>query len=153
MPLPTRRLRLIAPGLSVRLLRVRKVMGSPSSAVFCAVSAAVDWARLLADDSNEGDDNNERDAMCAARDEGHSNPFRQQLLFDVVVRVVMIDERDLVTVLPAFFDDTRAMHLMASDAPVDIILIASWWTDCLCSLLFSGSIVFVAAGRAKSHHG
>ena len=36
-----------------------------------------------------------------------------------------MDERDLVTVLPEFFDETRAMHLMASDIPVDIISIGS----------------------------
>ena len=46
MPRPTRRARLTAPGLSARLLRVRKVMGSPSGCFrdFCD---ADDWARIL----------------------------------------------------------------------------------------------------------
>jgi len=54
MPRPMRRLRLIAPGLSARLLRVRKVMGSPSFVWDGAAAADVDWARLL-DSSDDGD--------------------------------------------------------------------------------------------------
>jgi len=50
MPRPTRRLRLIAPGLSERLLRVRKVMGSPTSGCCCA--DVDDWVRIL--DNNSG---------------------------------------------------------------------------------------------------
>ncbi len=65
MPRPTRRLRLIAPGLSARLLRVRKVMGSPSGWFVDGAGADVDWVRMLlvsrADDGDFGDDRESND--------------------------------------------------------------------------------------------
>lgn len=75
MPLPTRRLRLIAPGLSDRLLSVRKVMGSPSCCCRDRCIEAVDWARRLDNISGDGDSNEEeresRD-MCECSDEDFS---------------------------------------------------------------------------------
>ncbi len=63
MPRPTRRLRLIAPGLSARLLRVRKVMGSPSGWFVDGDGADVDWVRMLVVDNNadDGDDSESND--------------------------------------------------------------------------------------------
>ena len=39
----------------------------------------------------------------------------------MVVQDEVMEERDLITVLAEFFVGTRAMHLMAREAPVDII--------------------------------
>ena len=39
--------------------------------------------------------------------------------------VAVMEERDLVTVLLEFFIDTRAAHLMAREALVDIIFLGS----------------------------
>eukprot|EP00985_Skeletonema_marinoi_P005342 scaffold2309_cov116-Skeletonema_marinoi.AAC.2 len=125
MPRPTRRARLTAPGLSARLLRVRKVMGSPSCD-FWGAAAAVDWVRILLDNNDDdGDfiDDRESNDMCEASDDEESSPRRDAvlLLFNVV-QLAAMDERDLVTVLVIFFAETRAAHLMAREAPVDIII-------------------------------
>mmetsp|Transcript_26640 Transcript_26640/g.45356 ORF Transcript_26640/g.45356 Transcript_26640/m.45356 type:complete len:132 (+) Transcript_26640:145-540(+) len=127
MPRPTRRARLTAPGLSARLLRVRKVMGSPSCC-FWGAAAAVDWVRILLDNNDDdGDfvDDKESNDMCeASDDDDESSPRRDAvlLLFNVVLQLAAMDERDLVTVLVIFFAETRAAHLMAREAPVDIII-------------------------------
>mmetsp|Transcript_4906 Transcript_4906/g.6178 ORF Transcript_4906/g.6178 Transcript_4906/m.6178 type:complete len:130 (-) Transcript_4906:53-442(-) len=125
MPRPTRRARLTAPGLSARLLRVRKVMGSPSCD-FWGAAAAVDWVRILLDNNDDdGDfvDDRESNDMCEASDDEESSPRRDAvlLLFNVV-QLAAMDERDLVIVLVVFFAETRAAHLMAREAPVDIII-------------------------------
>lgn len=74
-----RRLRLIAPGLSARLLRVRKVMGSPR---FWDGAAAVDWARIL--DSSDDEDllgvDRESIDICEDSDEYESSPLRDASL-------------------------------------------------------------------------
>ena len=41
----------------------------------------------------------------------------------MVVQDEVMEERDLITVLAEFFAGTRAMHLMAREAPVDIIVL------------------------------
>lgn len=126
MPRPTRRARLTAPGLSARLLRVRKVMGSPSCD-FWGAAAAVDWVRILLDNNDDDDfvDDRESNDMCEASDDDESSPRRDAvlLLFEVVLQVAAMDERDLVIVLVVFFAETRAAHLMARQAPDDIIFL------------------------------
>mmetsp|Transcript_28837 Transcript_28837/g.42393 ORF Transcript_28837/g.42393 Transcript_28837/m.42393 type:complete len:129 (-) Transcript_28837:54-440(-) len=126
MPRPTRRARLTAPGLSARLLRVRKVMGSPSCDFWGA--AVVDWVRILDNSDDDGDfvDDRESKDMCeASDDDDESSPRRDAvlLLFDIVLQVAATDERDLVILLVVFFAETRAAHLMARDAPDDIIFL------------------------------
>lgn len=128
MPRPTRRARLTAPGLSARLLRVRKVMGSPSCDFWGAAAAVVDWVRILDNNNDDGDFVNDRESndMCeASDDDDESSPRRDAvlLLFEVVLQVAAIDERDLVIVLVVFFAETRAAHLMARLAPDDIIFL------------------------------
>ena len=127
MPRPTRRARLTDPGLSARLLRVRKVMGSPSF-VFCGAAAVVDWVRILDNNDGDGDFVNDRESndMCeASDDDDESSPRRDAvlLLFEVVLQVAAMDERDLVIVLVVFFAETRAAHLMARQAPDDIMIL------------------------------
>ena len=62
MPRPTRRLRLIAPGLSDRLLRVKKVMGSPNFCCDCVDSAAaVDWVRIMDVADGDGEERESND--------------------------------------------------------------------------------------------
>mmetsp|Transcript_28613 Transcript_28613/g.44220 ORF Transcript_28613/g.44220 Transcript_28613/m.44220 type:complete len:129 (+) Transcript_28613:711-1097(+) len=126
MPRPTRRARLTAPGLSARLLRVRKVMGSPSCD-FWGAAAVDDWVRILLDNNDDdGDfvDDRESNDMCEASDDDESSPRRDAvlLLFNVV-QLAAMDERDLVTVLVIFFAETRAAHLMAREVPDDIIFL------------------------------
>jgi len=76
-------------------------------------------------DNNDGDfvDDRESNDMCEASDDEESSPRRDAvlLLFNVV-QVAAMDERDLVIVLVIFFAETRAAHLMAREAPVDIII-------------------------------
>lgn len=73
MPRPTRRARLTAPGLSARLLRVRKVMGSPSGCFrdFCD---ADDWARILDTDTNDGDDDDRDSNVMYEDSDGEDDP-------------------------------------------------------------------------------
>lgn len=100
-------------------------MGSPSCCVFCAVAAAVDWVRIPDGNRNDGDavDDKESNDILAVSDEDEPTPRRDAvLLFDGVLHVPARDERDLVTVQVVFFAETRAMHLMAREAPVDIIV-------------------------------
>ena len=77
-------------------------------------------------DNNDGDfvDDRESNDMCeASDDDDESSPRRDAvlLLFNVV-QLAAMDERDLVIVLVIFFAETRAAHLMAREAPVDIII-------------------------------
>jgi hypothetical protein len=112
-------------------------MGSPSCIFdFGDVAAAVEWVRILLYNI-DGDDRDDREskAMLEDSDEDDSRipPRRDNalllllLLFDVLQAVAM-DERDLVAMLlvVVVFAETRATHLIAREAPVDIILLLSY---------------------------
>ena len=111
-------------------------MGSPSCIFdFGDVAAAVEWVRILLYNI-DGDDRDDRESKTmledSDEDDSRSPPRRDNallllLLFDVLQAVAM-DERDLVAMLlvVVVFAETRAMHLIAREAPVDIILLLSY---------------------------
>jgi len=110
-------------------------MGSPSCIFdFGDVAAAFEWVRILLYNI-DGDDRDDRESKTmledSDEDDSRSPPRRDNalllLLFDVLQAVAM-DVIDLVAMLlvVVVFAETRAMHLIAREAPVDIILLLSY---------------------------